>query len=66
MDAKLLEIIACPVCKGEFVYRKDKQELICRFDRLAFPVKDGLPILLKEKARLMPADEEVSDKANSY
>jgi len=59
MDAKLLDIIACPVCKGELVYQKDKQELICKFDRIAYSIKDGLPVLLAEEARALPADEEV-------
>ncbi len=60
MDAKLFDIIACPICKGELLYKKDKQELICRLDRLAFPIKDGLPVLLENEAREMPADEEVT------
>jgi len=59
MDAKLLDILVCPICKGPLVLRKDAQELICRGDRLAFPVKDGIPVMLAEEARKLPAEEEV-------
>lgn len=59
MDMKLLDILACPVCKGPLVYRKDSKELICKGDRLAFPVRDDIPVMLEEEARELPADEEV-------
>lgn len=59
MDKKLLDILVCPVCKGKLVYDKKAQELICRVDRLAYPVRDGIPVMLEEEARLLPADEEV-------
>ena len=59
MDTKLLDILACPVCKGTLVYNKPAQELICKFDRLAFPVRDDIPVMLEEEARKLPADEEV-------
>ena len=59
MDNKLLDILACPVCKGELVYKKDAGELICKLDRLAYPVKDDIPVMLVEEARELPADEEV-------
>ena len=59
MDKKLLEILVCPVCKGELLYRKANEELICRFDRLAYPVRDGIPVMLEQEARQLPADEEV-------
>ncbi len=59
MDPKLLEILACPVCKGPLVYRKAEQELVCKADRLAFPIRDGIPVMLEEEARRLPADEEV-------
>ena len=51
MDPKLLEILVCPLCKGPLVWRKEAQELICKADRLAFPVKDGIPVMLEEEAR---------------
>jgi len=59
MDNKLLDILACPVCKGELVYKKNDNELICKFDRLAYPIKDDIPVMLVDEARKLPADEEV-------
>ncbi len=59
MDAKLLEILVCPLCKGPLLYRKSEQELICRPCRLAYPVQDGIPVMLEEEARKLPATEEV-------
>ncbi|NDV13817.1 Trm112 family protein [Crenobacter caeni] len=59
MDAKFLEILVCPLCKGPLVYAKDAQELICKPDRLAFPIRDGIPMMLESEARELPADEEV-------
>lgn len=58
LDIKLLDIIACPVCKGKLAYNKANEELICKFDRLAYPVRDGIPALLQVEARKMSADEE--------
>jgi uncharacterized protein YbaR (Trm112 family)/GTP:adenosylcobinamide-phosphate guanylyltransferase len=51
MDHRLLEIIACPVCNGKLYYSQDKQELICKLDNLAFPLRDGIPVLLETEAR---------------
>jgi len=59
MDKKLLDNLACPVCKGPLVYRKDAQELICKLDRLAYPVRDDIPVMLEEEARAVPLDEEI-------
>lgn len=59
MDAKLLEILVCPLCKGPLVYKKTAQELICKPCRLAYPVRDDIPVMLEEEARKLPADEEV-------
>lgn len=59
MDNKLLDILACPVCKGTLVYKKDDKELICKLDRLGYPIRDGIPVMLEEQARKLPADEEV-------
>lgn len=59
MDAKLLEILVCPVCKGPLVYKKAVNELICKPCRRAFPVKDGIPVMLEDEARQLPAEEEV-------
>jgi uncharacterized protein YbaR (Trm112 family) len=57
MDAKLLEILACPVCKGALHWHKRADELVCRVDRLAYPIRDGIPVLLEEEGRSMTSDE---------
>ncbi|WP_419208556.1 Trm112 family protein [Photobacterium leiognathi subsp. mandapamensis] len=57
MDHRLLEIVACPVCKGKLNYDKEKNELICKFDRLAYPINDGIPVLLEPEARTLSSDE---------
>jgi uncharacterized protein YbaR (Trm112 family) len=59
MDSKLLDILVCPVCKGKLYYDKSAAELICRGDRLAYPVRDDIPVLLDEEARKLEADEEI-------
>ena len=59
MDKALLDILACPVSKGSLYYDKQRQELICKGSRLAYPVRDGIPVLLVEEARELAADEEV-------
>ncbi|HKJ75639.1 MAG TPA: Trm112 family protein [Gammaproteobacteria bacterium] len=59
MDKKLLEILVCPICKAPLEYKKDQQELICKPDRLAFPIRDDIPVMLEEEARELAADEEV-------
>ncbi len=51
MDKKLLEILVCPLCKGPLHYDKDASELICNADRLAFPIRDDIPVMLEEEAR---------------
>jgi uncharacterized protein YbaR (Trm112 family) len=57
MDTKLLDILACPVCKGPLQYAKSQQLLICRADRLAYPIRDGIPVMLEDEAkRLEPTD----------
>jgi uncharacterized protein YbaR (Trm112 family) len=59
VDPRLLEILVCPLCKGKLAYRKAAAELVCRADRLAYPVKDGIPVMLEDEARKLAADEEV-------
>ena len=59
MDKKLLEILVCPLCKSALYYDKAAQELICRSDRLAFPVRDGIPVMLEDEARTLNPEEEV-------
>jgi uncharacterized protein YbaR (Trm112 family) len=58
MDPKLLEILVCPLCKGPLVWRKDALELVCKGDRLAFPVKDDIPVMLEDQARTLAPEEE--------
>ena len=53
MDTKLLEILVCPICKGKLQHQAAAQELICVFDKLAFPIRDGIPIMLEHEARLL-------------
>ena len=60
MDPKLLEILVCPICKGPLVHRREQAELVCKADRLAYPVKDGIPVMLEEDARKLPPEEEVA------
>ena len=57
MDKKLLEILACPLCKGSLIYDKKSQELICKADRLAFPVRDDIPVMLEVEAREISLEE---------
>lgn len=59
MDKKLLEILVCPLCKGPLVYKKPAEELICKVDRLAYSVRDGIPIMLEQEARQLSPQEEV-------
>jgi uncharacterized protein YbaR (Trm112 family) len=59
MDSKLLDILVCPLCKGPLTYLKQEQELICKADRLAYPVKDGIPVMLEDDARKLSPGEEV-------
>ena len=61
MDARLLDILVCPICKGPLVYRKAQGELVCKPDRLAFPIRDDIPVMLEDEARKLSLDEEVSD-----
>jgi len=60
IDPRLLEILVCPLCKGPLLYRKEAGELVCRADRLAFPIKDGIPVMLEDDARKLDAAEEVA------
>lgn len=59
MDARLLEILVCPLCKGPLVYKKPERELICKPCRLAYPVRDDIPVMLEDEARKLPPEEEV-------
>ncbi|MCG3145541.1 MAG: hypothetical protein HONDAALG_03176 [Gammaproteobacteria bacterium] len=57
MDKRLLDILACPVTKGPLIYDKERQELISKAARLAYPIRDGIPVMLEEEARPL-SDEE--------
>lgn len=57
MDKKLLEILVCPVTKGPLIYNKQRQELISKSARLAYPIRDGIPVMLEEEARVLSMDE---------
>lgn len=59
MDPKLLDILVCPLCKGPLIYKKDQQELICKADRLAYSIRDGIPVMLEDEARRLPDEEEI-------
>jgi len=57
MDSRLLDILACPVCKSPLKYDKVGEQLICKADRLAYPIRDGIPVMLEEEAKqLLPDD----------
>ncbi len=60
VDAKLLDILACPICKSSLRYIKDKDELVCSADRVAFPVRDGIPVMLEEEARQLGPEEDIA------
>jgi uncharacterized protein YbaR (Trm112 family) len=62
LDTKFLDIIACPLCKGPVQYVKSEQLLICRADRLAYPIRDGFPMMLEDEARTLdPMDPLLKD-----
>jgi uncharacterized protein YbaR (Trm112 family) len=62
MDSRLLEILACPICKGPLRYQRDAQVLVCRLDRLAYPVRDDVPVMLEEEARQLGADDPLLER----
>ncbi|MBT3566775.1 MAG: Trm112 family protein [Porticoccus sp.] len=59
IDKKLLDILVCPMSKGPLEYDKEHNELICRLSGLAYPVRDGIPIMLETEARQLTADEKL-------
>ncbi|MEY3200882.1 MAG: hypothetical protein RIR70_432 [Pseudomonadota bacterium] len=63
MDARLLDVLVCPLCKGPLDYRKPQQELRCKPCRLAFPVKEGIPMMLESEAREISEDEAAGKDA---
>ena len=57
MDPKLLDFLVCPVTKGPLVYDREKQELISKSARLAYPIRDGIPVMLEDEARRLEPSE---------
>jgi uncharacterized protein len=57
LDNRLLDILACPVCKGPLQWHRDVPCLVCRADRLSFPVRDGIPVMLEEEATRLASDD---------
>jgi uncharacterized protein YbaR (Trm112 family) len=57
MDAKLLDILVCPVCKGPLQYDRAREELVSVESGLAYPIRDGIPVMLEDEARKLPPDE---------
>jgi len=60
MDTRLLDILVCPLCKGPLVYRKTEKELVCKADRLAYPIRDEIPVMLEDEARKLDPNEEIA------
>lgn len=59
MDKQLISLLACPVCKGELALDRDREELLCYADGMAFPIRDGIPVMLATEARTLAAEERV-------
>ena len=57
MDESLLELLVCPICKAPLQWRRARAELVCRAERIAFPVRDGIPVLLEDAARALDREE---------
>jgi len=62
VDDRLLDILACPVCKGPLKFQKAADVLVCRADRLAFPIRDGVPMMLEEDARQLASDDPLLER----
>lgn len=60
LDKKILAILACPVCKGKVHYQNEQQEIWCKGDGLAFPIRDGIPVMLENEARDLSVDEKLA------
>ncbi len=61
MEARLLEVLVCPLCKGRLRHDREQQELVCKADKLAFPIVDGIPTMLINEARQLDAQEPSSN-----
>ncbi len=60
MDKQLVAMLVCPLCKGKLKFENEQQELLCTFDGLAFPVRDGVPVMLEGEARRMSEEEKLN------
>lgn len=65
MDSNLLEILVCPVCKGPLRHDAQNHELICNADQLAFPIRDGVPVMLENEARVLTAEAGTQQTAST-
>ncbi|MFZ7255721.1 Trm112 family protein [Avibacterium avium] len=63
MNEKLLDILACPICQGRLKYDKENEQLICTFEQLAYPIEQGIPVLLAERAISLQLENEKQEKA---
>lgn len=57
IDPKLSDILVCPLCKGKLHYSKNPEELVCKFDKLAFPIRENIPVMLESEAREVSLEE---------
>lgn len=64
MDARLLDILACPLCKGPLIPHRGESVLVCRADRLAFPIRDEIPVMLEEEARALTPDDPLLERSS--
>lgn len=62
MDKKLMALLACPVCKGDLKLNSDRTELICYMDAMAFPIREGIPVMLGSEARALTTDERLDKR----
>jgi uncharacterized protein YbaR (Trm112 family) len=62
MEERLLDILACPVCKGPLKYQREAAVLVCRAERLAFPIQNGVPMMLEEDSRQLSADDPLLER----
>ncbi len=58
INAALLDILVCPICKGKLLYRKEASELVCKVDRMAYPIENEIPIMLESRSRELNTDEK--------
>ena len=63
MENRLLDVLVCPICKGPLAHDRERRELVCRADRVAFPIRDGMPIMIEGQARTWADGEAAADSA---